>query len=293
MQLYNYYNHSASNRVVFNMKVVIILFFIIIMIKTAKAAQFFPAVALPTNFCPPIDHEAVISRIRNDIEHRILVNIKCGDGEWYRVAYLDMSDSSQQCPSTWREYGTGNIRVCGRANRIVGSCSSISFRTIAGPYSRVCGRVIGYQVASPDGFGKYIGNDNINFDGINITHGLQRNHIWSYVAGVTESSQSQREFICPCSTVAGSRPPSFIEDHFYCESGNPIDTFVDGYLYSNDPLWDGQQCEGTCCDGANSPPWFSVQLPAPTTDAIEVSICGDESTTNEDTPISLLELYVQ
>ena len=88
-----------------------------------------------------------------------------------------MSDSSQQCPSTWREYGTDNIKVCGRADSTVGSCSSISFSTIGGPYCRVCGRVLGYQVASPDGFRKWAGNDNINFDGINITHGLQCNHI--------------------------------------------------------------------------------------------------------------------
>ena len=64
-------------------------------------------------------------------------------------------------------------------------------------------------------------------------------------------------------------------------------------IFNNDPLWDGQQCEGTCCTGTNSPPWFSVQLPAPTTDTIEVSICADEGTYNEDTPVQLLEIYVQ
>ena len=42
-------------------------------------------------------------------------------------------------------------------------------------------------------------------------------------------------------------------------------------LYSSDPLWDGHQCEGTCCTGTKSPSWFSVQLPALTTDIIEVS----------------------
>ena len=42
-----------------------------------------------------------------------------------------------------------------------------------------------------------------------------------------------------------------------------------------------------------SSPLFSVQLPAPTTDMIEVSICADESTDNEDTPIELLEICVQ
>ena len=64
-------------------------------------------------------------------------------------------------------------------------------------------------------------------------------------------------------------------------------------LYSDDPLWDGQQCEGTCCTGTNSPPWFSIQLPAPITDAIEVSICCDQDTADEDVPVELIEIYVQ
>jgi hypothetical protein len=64
-------------------------------------------------------------------------------------------------------------------------------------------------------------------------------------------------------------------------------------LYSGDRLWDGEQCEGSCCEGAQSPPWFSVQLPAPTTDMIEVSICCDQGTLDEDTPVELMEIYVQ
>lgn len=39
------------------------------------------------------------------------------------------------------------------------------------------------------------------------------------------------------------------------------------------------------------PPWFSVDLPNPTTDDIEVRICAGNS--DEDTPIGLLELYIQ
>ena len=41
------------------------------------------------------------------------------------------------------------------------------------------------------------------------------------------------------------------------------------------------------------PPWFSVQFPAPTTDIIEVSICCDETTTSEDTPVEPIEIYMQ
>ena len=85
-----------------------------------------------------------------------------------------------------------------------------------------------------------------------------------------------------------------IVDDYYCESGNPTSA-IPNKLYPRDSLWDGQQCEGTCCSGTKSPraPWFSVQLPTLTTDRIEVRICADESTSNEDTPIQLLEIYVQ
>ena len=68
-----------------------------------------------------------------------------------------------------------------------------------------------------------------------------------------------------------------------------------GRLYPNDKLWDGKQCdrEGTCCTGTKSPPWFSVQLPAPTTDITEVSICCDQDTADKDTPVELIEIYMQ
>jgi hypothetical protein len=34
-------------------------------------------------------------------------------------------------------------------------------------------------------------------------------------------------------------------------------------------------------------------MSSPTTDAIEVRICGDQRTGDEDSPIAMLELYVQ
>jgi dynein heavy chain len=226
------------------------------------------------------------------IEQAQITRLHCGDGVWHQIAHINMSDPSQQCPTAWREYynDTSNIRVCGRAISTEGSCSSVSLSmtSIGRLYSKVCGRVVGYQFVTPDAFTKYAGNDDIPFDGVNITYGT--GHIWSYVASWSENSQSSS---CPCSTAAQSTVPSFIGNRYYCESGNPTDTFMKDHLYRNDPLWDGQQCEGTCCTGTNSPPWFKVQLPAPTTDAIEVSICADQSTNDEDTPIELLEIYVQ
>ena len=162
----------------------------------------------------------------------------------------------------------------------------------------MCGRVIGYQDMSSDGFRRQSLGEGVSIsepylDGVSITYGQPRNHIWSYAGGVTERSLSTSNSgtNCPCSTAAGSRPQSFVGDNYYCESGNPTDTFSS--FYSADKLWDGKQCEGTCCTDSRSPPWFSVRLPNPTTESIEVRICGDEGTSNEDTPIELLEIFVQ
>ena len=230
----------------------------------------------------------------NDLQSLIQQNTdmepqsNCGPGLWYQVTHLNMSDPSQQCPSAWREYNTHEIRACGRPTTTTGSCA-IKQYFVSHQYSRVCGRAIGYQVASPDAFA-HLHSEQINFDGINITRGAKRNHIWSYVAGFSESATNLN---CPCSTTNNPSRPSSIGKNYYCESGNPRNTFNNNQIFPNDPLWDGQQCENTCCTGTNSPPWFSVQLPAPTTDAIEVSICADESTDNEDTPIELLEIYIQ
>ena len=48
-------------------------------------------------------------------------------------------------------------------------------------YSRVCGRVIGYQFGSTDAFRSRLTNiDQVAYvDGISITHGSPCNHIWT------------------------------------------------------------------------------------------------------------------
>ena len=239
---------------------------------------------------------SVLHRFSSSIQSQLtdmLTQPACGPGLWWRVAYLNMTDPSQQCPPAWREYNTSGVRACGRPVTSEGSCPATSYFT-GRQYSRVCGRVIGYQFASPDGFQRH-GDRDIDLDGINITHGAQCKHIWSYVAGLTQDTSSQVKEKCPCSTDNGQgrEPPSSIGDNYYCESGNPDENFMPNHLYANDPLWDGQQCEGTCCNGTNSPPWFSVQLSAPTTDTIQVSICCDQRTDDEDTPVELIEIYVQ
>ena len=204
-----------------------------------------------------------------------------------------MTDPSQLCPSAWMEYNTSGVRACGRPFNSTGSCAATVHLT-GRQYSRVCGRVIGYQVGSPDAF-NVRPNSEIHLDGISITYGTQRNHIQSYVAGLNEMGNLPTNN-CPCSSEQAKTPPSLIGDNYYCESGNPSNIWQPGTFYQDDPLWDGHQCEvdGTCCSDTShgSPPWFSVQLSAPTADVIEVRICGDEPTDNEDTPVKLIEIYM-
>ena len=215
---------------------------------------------------------------------------ECGDGLWYRVAYLNMTDPTQQCPSAWRLYDTSGVRACGRPDTII-NCSATFYPTGC-QYNKVCGRVIGYQKGSPDAFVRQPSSiDEEYMDGVSITHGSPRTHIWTLAAGVRDGSRGAGSN-CPCSGQPEGKPaPSFVGNNYYCETGNSEKQWKN-QLYRNDPLWDGQQCEGRCCSDGKSPPWFSVELSNTTTDDIEVRICGNESTNNEDTPIQLMEIYV-
>ena len=218
----------------------------------------------------------------------------CGGGLWYRIAHLNMSDPSQQCPSAWREVTMDGIRVCARPNSTEGSCPGVLYHA-SRQYSKVCGRVIGYQFGSPSAFeNEHLIIDEAYVEGVSITHGRNpRKHIWSYAAGSSEQNGCSNSK-CPCN--GGREPPSYVGNNYYCESAYNGTCYVIDTFFPDDPLWDGQQCdndEGTCCTGTNTLPWFSVDLPDSTSDDIEVRICHDQDTTDEDTPIQLLELYIQ
>ena len=103
--------------------------------------------------CPSTEQRDIaLQKIRDNV-HTYLINgsilPQCGEGIWYRVAYLNMTDPSQQCPSAWREYNISQFRHCGRPVSTVANRLSQIF-PISRQYSKVCGRVIGIQVASPD-----------------------------------------------------------------------------------------------------------------------------------------------
>ena len=207
-----------------------------------------------------------------------------------------MSDPSQQCPSVWQEITTPH-RVCGRRST-TSSCEGLTYSTGSEQYDQVCGRIIGYQLGSTDSFrGSGQSINTYYVDGISVTRGSPRRHIWTFSNGLDELSTNYSPAICPCVTGStnGNNIPSFVGQNYFCESGITQWNGTFGILWPDgDPLWDGQGCGPTssCCT-FNSPPWFNVQLPSPTADNIEVRICGEHSTIYIDSPIHLIELYVK
>lgn len=118
-----------------------------------------------------------------------------------------------------------------------------------------------------------------------------RQHIWTFAAGSNEPGD---RFGCFCGGAShGARtPPVFVGSNYFCESARDALGFVHDRFFPGDPLWDGMGCAvSNCCD-FNTPPWFIAQLSTPTKDDIEVRLCIDQSTADEDIAIELWEIYV-
>ena len=219
-----------------------------------------------------------------------------GSRAWMRVGFLNMSDPSATCP-----HGMSLIadpRSCSR-NVQPGACASVWSHTNLFEYSRVCGRMTGYQESSPDAFSPWIANrqfgiDDPYVDGASMTYGFSpRKHIWTFAAGVYDNGNSGA--FCPCSRpdYTGTIPP-FVGNDWFCEAGAGLN-WQRGTIYRDNPLWDGMGCQGpqsTCCT-TNNPPWFCRTLPEATMDNIEIRMCGNQGQNDEDVPVSQFEIYIQ
>jgi hypothetical protein len=253
-----------------------------------------------SKLCPSEEElERAIQSIRNstrDLTRISQTKPQCGEGIWYQLVAINTSTADSQCPDGWVEENEGGVRACGRGS-VAASCQSIYLNNIRQiDYTRVCGRAIGYQYGHPDAFARRdsdVTADQNYADGLSITHGFPRQHIWTYAAAVRDGDVPfDSIYHCPCSINPGASPPCFVGNNWYCESGNPNMNSPTSVL-SNDLLWDGVDCEGTCCSNGKSPPWFSVQLPAPTNDYIEARICANEHSDDEDVFINVFEIYIQ
>ena len=264
-------------------------------IITADSGNICPDDAIREN-----TRESIAADIQSNLQETVFPAILLSEG-WTRVAFLNMSDPNEQCPVGFVTL-TSPRRACGR-NTNNPSCRSVVYPANSVSYNRVCGRVIAYQYFSTEAFQPFNDDatltvDNVYVNGVSITHGSNpREHVWTFASAYYESYIGTIALTCPCTNTdnINNNPsiliPSFVGNDYFCDTGTSSEP-TNAY-YPDDPLWDGEGCgpTSTCCE-FNNPPWFCKTLPQPTTDDIEVRLCGDgSSTNNEDTPLELIEIY--
>jgi len=117
--------------------------------------------------------------------------------------------------------------------------------------------------------------------------------VWTYAIGLSDDGNNPQQN-CPCAAVPGPAPPSFVGEHYYCESGNT--GVPENVYYTDDPLWDGAGCvhpDNNCCTNIGLP-WFIREFPIAQHNDIEVRICaGGVYNNNEAVLVDQLKLYIQ
>ena len=209
---------------------------------------------------------------------------------WRLVTYINMDQQGAVCPPRLRQiHNTAtNKSACGKTvNR---GCSSVTYHAGAKNYTDVCGRIRGYQHGPMNAFVSAYRGHNIDshyVDGISITTGSPRRHLWTYAV---RRNESRGEF-CPCGNIPGLNVyiPPFVNNHYYCEAGFVRTKY--GKTAWDDPLWDGEGCTvagNQCCERYG---WFHRDIP-PTTDNIEVRWCGNFGRSFKDVYTDLVEIWV-
>ena len=223
-----------------------------------------------TSDCPPPEEEEIT-----------LCNIT--SSEWRRVAYINMTDPEAECPSGLNETSnsTTGQRACGRsvdgAGDTVaapGGFSSVTF-PVNTTYSNVCAYARGYQYYTMDAFWQSPIRTIINdayIDGLSITHGNRRKHLWTLAVGNTELSSLHVRCTRDTDPFDFTRVPDFVGNNFYCEAGFHTNT-GEARIAWEDPLWDEQQCtvQSTSCSRYG---WFHRDI-ASSQEDIEVRWCAD------------------
>ena len=217
-------------------------------------------------------------------------NMTCAGmgGGWRRIVDIDIS-AGDDCPSGWTKANKSGYSFCQKSFNGAG-CSSANFTTNGITYQKVCGKARGYQKGHPN-LGDAFNTLTINsyyVNGLSITYGNPRQHIWTYANGDYDISNTR---YCPCDNSGGTTP-SFVGNNYYCESGRgSIDNHT--AYYFDDPLWDGSGCIYSNCCGVPNQPWFYRQLSESTSADIEARLCDKRSFGAGFTMINQLELYIQ
>ena len=139
----------------------------------------------PTEITPTTNEPSTINMPTT--ESTTIPSEKCGGPGWRRVAFINMTDPNQNCPQGLR-LRTYSVRICGRALNGRGDCSSVTFPVDGTQYRQVYGRAIAHRWGQNYAFYGYHSKvQTINgyyVDGLSLTHGSPRTHIWTFACGL-------------------------------------------------------------------------------------------------------------
>ena len=206
-----------------------------------------------------------------------------------RIGEINMNRRFSQCPGALQRVNISNGRYCYRRNR---PCSTVSFDSFGKNYTEVCGYVGAYQIGHTDAFES--NNPRIGFygEGISVTYGSNKNHIWSYIIANGYYS-NPRPDVCPCSNGGSTRsPPSQVANNYYCDSGKPGPQ--SGSVYTTQ-LWSRSslcRSNGNCCNNPDQP-WFRATTSNRTTDNVDLNWCGDDPVGSEEAATTEVFLYIR
>ena len=211
-----------------------------------------------------------------------------------------MEQRLADCPHPLQRFQANGKWYCRR--NVPQGCTSVNFNSYGHKYTEVCGMIEAYQYGALHAFHNsrvhYTPDAPYLFSGISITHSkLPRKHIWTYAIARNANPTSVRStYLCPC-TRGGvtSHLPRFLQNDYYCDSGNSDgNSYVNGRFYK-DQLWDnsGPSCvDSTCCHNPNQP-WFKKKLGQTTNDDVEFRWCDWLSDFSRATATRSVELYIR
>ena len=185
-------------------------------------------------------------------------------GGWMRVATLPKhSNGTAQCFPNFTHYEGSNRTQCVRNDTAAG-CTSVIFPVFGVEYSHVCGEVRAYGENTPDGFremGKTI--DETYVDGISLTYNnTTRQHLWTYASETHIMGDKESK---DCNDQSRQ---DFVQQYFSCM--NLIKEYNCSFCSTN----------------------FSRTLQTPTTGNIELRVCRDMGSDDEDIILDTIEIYV-
>ena len=171
----------------------------------------------------------------------------CGRSGWRRVALINMTDPSQDCPQGFN-LSDYFVRSCSRVENGFNDCSNSVTFSVDSEYSQVCGRATAYRFGQHSAFFGYnVGVRDIDeayVDGLSLTHGSPRTHIWTFASGLFNGMSGDLfgAFRCPCdfNNTYNSTPP-YVGDDYFCDSVATVDNYnVDRFRFYPDNAFIGK-----------------------------------------------------